>query len=68
MTELIVIVQIGCLFVGGYVGTFVRMCVDNFLFTLGLPLVFKSMSSVFSGLSPVFNRPSLGFKSMSSVF
>ena len=42
-------------------GTFVRMCVSNFLFTLGLSLVFKSTSSV-------FNRLSLVFKSMSSVF
>ena len=57
MAELIVINQVRCL----WVGTFVRMCVSNFLFTLGTSLVFKSMSSVFNG-------PSLVFKSMSLVF
>ena len=39
MAELIVIVQPRCLCVGRWVGgclcTFVRMCVSNFLFTLG---------------------------------
>ena len=39
---------------------FVRMCVSNFLFTLGTSLVFKSMSSVFK-TSSVFNRLSLVF-------
>ena len=47
--------------VGGQVGTFVRMCVSNFVFTLGLSLVFNSTSSV-------FNRPSLVFKNTSLVF
>ena len=31
-----VIDQLGCLCMGGWVGTFVGMCVSNFLFTLGL--------------------------------
>ena len=50
-----------CVCVGGFRGTYVRMCVSNFLFTLGPSLVFKSMSSV-------FNSPSLVFKSKSLVF
>ena len=44
-----------------WLAMFVRMCVSNFLFTLGLSLVFKSMSSV-------FNRPSSVFKIISLVF
>ena len=60
MAELIVIVQVGCLCVGGWEGgTFVRMCVSNFLFTLRLSLVFKSTSSVFSRLSLVFKSMSV---------
>ena len=52
----------------GWVGTFVRICVSNFLFTLGPTLVFKSTSSVFNRLSAVFNRLSIVFKSTSLVF
>ena len=48
MAELIVIVQVGCLcvdgWVCGWVGTFVRMCVSNFMFNLGLSLVFSRSS------------------------
>ena len=29
-------IQVGCLCVGGWVGTFVRMWVSGFLFTIGL--------------------------------
>ena len=42
-------------------GTFGRMFVNNFLFKLGLSLVFKNTSSV-------FNRPTSIFKSMPLVF
>ena len=51
-----------------WVGTFVRMCVSNFQFTLGPSLVSKSTSSVFNRPSSVLNRLSLVFKSMSLVF
>ena len=42
----------GCM--GGWLGTFVRMCASNFMFTLGPSLVSKSTSSVFNRLSLVF--------------
>ena len=42
MAELIVITQLGCMCVGGLVDMFVRMCVSNFLFTLGLLSRMKS--------------------------
>ena len=35
-------------------GTFVRICVSNFLFKLGPSLVFKSTSSVFKSMSLSF--------------
>ena len=46
----------------GWVGTYVRMCASNFLFTLGLFLVFKSTSTGFNRLSLVFKSTSLVFK------
>ena len=52
----------------GWVSTFVRMCVWNFLFTLGPSLVFRSTPLVFNRPSSVFSRPSLVLKSMSLVF